>query len=150
MPTPVTWHRKGWTADKHNCDQNCDDHKLSTLMEGRGCACCRAKARFKNPCPICWKVLYHDEEIPSSLMDFSFAGGLSLRCEGTDGSETASLCLMTTSAQRNSAEVATMFSTWCDNQHKNEFDLKVNQSKTKAFAPRHNSSILSRNSSLVS
>ena len=67
-------------------------------------------------------------------MDFSFAGGLSLRCEGTDGSDTASLCLMTTSAQGNSAEVATMFSTWCDNQYKNEFDLKVKQSKTKAFA----------------
>jgi len=48
--TPIneeTWHRKGWTADKHNCDQHCDDHKLMTLMAGRGCGCCRAKARFK-------------------------------------------------------------------------------------------------------
>ena len=128
-----TWHRKGWTADKHNCDQHCDDHKLMTLMAGRGCGCCRAKARFKNPCPICWKALYNDEDIPSELLDFSYAGGISLRCKGWDGNNNASLSLMTPSAQGNAADVATMFSIWSENQYKNEFE-EAYKSTSRAYA----------------
>ena len=128
----TNWHRTGWTADKHNCDQCCDDHKLITLMQGRGCGCCRANARFKNPCPICWEYKYPGEDIPADLLDFSYAEGLSLRCEGSEGSQ-ASLNLMAASARGNIAGVATMFSVWSDNQPENAFD-KGYEWTSSAFA----------------